>query len=101
MKIAEIHKPIARRKLKTSLGQDIHIVIGCPEPFEDTDYFCPYSIEFNNSTMYGYAGGVDEIQSIQLCINKIGYLLKSLADDNCVELHWLDGKAGDIGIPTY
>lgn len=102
MKISSITNPIAHRTLKTNLGEDVFVVMGSPEPFDDErDYFCPFSIEFKGSTHYGYAGGVDAFQATQLCMYRIGIRLQSMTDNDGLGIRWLDGEAGEFGFPKH
>ncbi|ANO52664.1 DUF6968 family protein [Woeseia oceani] len=100
MKITEISKPIATRKL--SVGSEAVVVtIGKPELFEDgNDYYCPYAIDFLGKKKMSYAGGADAVQAIQLAMQKIGVDLAYLKTPSNERVTWMSDSPGETGFPA-
>ncbi len=84
------------------LGTDkIVVLIGIPQKFPDgPDYYCPYQINGIGSEKVRYAGGVDSIQALQLCLNLISYDLDYYQHEVDYEITWEAGQEkGDLGFP--
>jgi hypothetical protein len=99
MKIDSIRDVIATRQLH--LGADsVHVSLGLPIPFPDNlDFYCPYAISYRGVTRYGYAGGVDAIQALQLTMVRVGIDLQHLAKSSGLQISWLLDTPGDTGFP--
>lgn len=101
MKINSITEPVAIRKLKYSVGnneKEVTVTIGKPVPFDDKqDFYCPYCIQYEEEKKFGYVGGVDAIQALELSFRKIGSELFILKSKKSIEMTWLGGEKGDAG----
>ena len=98
MNIQQIDAPIAERKL--TMGNDtVIVVIGKPQPFEDGEYYCPYSIDISGKIKFSYAGGVDAVQALQLTMKKIGVDLDYFSTLEDKPITWLS-DTGSTGFPV-
>lgn len=104
MNLASVGEVIATRKLylvhdKESV-KEILIFLGKPQPFQNSsDFYCPYQITGIGDEKVRYAGGVDEIQAIQLVLKMIGAELYTSEEAKFDKLRWLDKTDGDLGFP--
>ena len=90
MKIEKINNPIAQRTLQMG-GENITVVVGKPETFEDgQDFYCPYSIKYGERNRMSYAGGVDSVQALRLAMKKIHVDLSYLSESEKRPFSWLD-----------
>jgi hypothetical protein len=90
MKIEKIDDSIGTRTLKIG-NKNIIINIGRPNLFEDgSDFYCPYSIEYDQKKKFQYAGGVDSIQAIQLAMKKIKAYLIFISESEKMPISWLE-----------
>lgn len=96
--IENIGVVIATRDLK--LGDNtVTVILGRPEKFpEGVDYYCPFQIQGMGSDKIRYAGGVDAIQALMLCLKMIGAVLYTTKAVKEGKLTWEAGSdVGDLG----
>jgi hypothetical protein len=92
----EITQPIAMRKLSFG-SEEVTVVLGMPQPVEDSDFLCPYEISYSGHTRKGYAIGVDGVQAIQLAMKKIASDLLHLSTASGIPISGKRGDPGDTG----
>lgn len=79
----------------------ILIKIGKPEKYpESQDYYCPYQIIGLGSEKVKYAMGIDQIQAIQLTMERIGSVLYTSKEGRENSLRWIGDENGDLGFPV-
>ncbi len=94
---SEITQPIALRKLSFG-SEEVTVVLGMPQPVEDSDFLCPYEISCSGHTRKGYAIGVDGVQAIQLAMRKIASDLLHMSKVSGMPISWeMGGRPGDTG----
>lgn len=95
-------KIIATRKFFLN-NKEIHLSIGMPKKFSDSDdYYCPYIFKGIGSEEIKFAGGVDSLQALQLCIKAISYEFNYLDKEVKSKITWEAGsKEGDLGLLNY
>ncbi len=105
--IKEISEAIAERYLYLEGQPDmkIRVRIGKPQrvtsPQRNDFVFCPYQIIGIGDEKVRSAGGVDEVQALQLAMVMIGselYFLLNRKYDG--KIRWDAGKDGDLGFPV-
>jgi hypothetical protein len=105
--IKEISQIIAERHLYLE-GQpetSIRVLIGKPQtlpgPSKNDFVLCPYQILGIGDEKVRSAGGVDEVQALQLVMEMIGSeLYFKLNRKYGGKLRWEAGKEGDLGFPV-
>jgi hypothetical protein len=92
----EIIQPIAMRKLSFG-SEEVTVVLGMPQPVEDSDFLCPYEISYGGQIKKGYAIGIDGVQAIQLAMRKIASDLLHISTASGIPISWKMGDPGDTG----
>jgi hypothetical protein len=105
--IKEISEVIAQRclSLEDQPDTNIRILLGKPQhvasPSNDDFVLCPYQIVGIGDEKVRSAGGVDEVQALQLAMEMIGSELYFKLNRNYGgKLRWEAGKEGDLGFPV-
>jgi hypothetical protein len=105
--IKEIGQVIAERRLylEGQPGTNIRVLIGRPQRLpsaSNKDFvLCPYQILGIGDEKVRSAGGVDEVQGLQLAMEMIGSELYFKLNRKCAgKLRWEAGKGGDLGFPV-
>jgi len=79
---------------------EVRVSVGMPQPFEDLrDYWVPYRISGSGIEKEFYAGGIDEIQALQLALVSIGSELQALSRKLGGRLKWNTEEAY-LGFPS-
>ena len=100
MELKHIEPVIAARQLSLVSGGSVVVRIGAPRPFPEGDNsYCPFEILGLSPEVKSWAGGVDDIQSLQLALDKIGIILASRNRDAEDRLYWLTEGDPDLGFP--
>lgn len=99
MDLQNVGEIVGSRKIEM-VSQDgireVMVQLGKPQPFPDSSgFFCPIQIVGVGDEKVRYAGGVDEIQSLQLALTMAGVLLETLAPEIRARLRWKGNK--DLG----
>lgn len=105
--IKEIREAVAERRLYIE-GQpntSIRVLVGKPQKApgasEDDLVLCPYQILGIGDEKVRSAGGVDEVQALQLAMGMIGSELYFKLNRHCGgKLRWEGGRDGDLGFPV-
>jgi hypothetical protein len=105
--IKEISQVIAERRLylEDQPESSIRILLGKPQrvpsPSNKDFVLCPYQILGIGDEKVRSAGGVDEVQALQLAMEMIGSeLYFKLNRRYNGKLRWEAGKQGDLGFPV-
>jgi hypothetical protein len=105
--INEISEVIAERHfyLEGTPNRNIRVLIGKPQkvanPSNGDLVFCPYQVLGIGDEKVRSAGGVDEVQALQLAMEMIGSELYFKLNRKCGgKLRWEAGKEGDLGFPV-
>ena len=92
MELRDVGEVIGSRKFEiTSMdgNREAILQLGRPQPFPDSSgFFCPIQIVGAGDEKVRYAGGIDEIQSLQLALRMAGVLLETLAPEIRAKLRW-------------
>ena len=92
MDLRDVGEVIGSRKFEiasTDGNGEVILQLGKPQPFPDSSgFFCPIQIVGAGDEKVRYAGGVDEIQSLQLALRMAGVLLETLAPETRATLRW-------------
>ena len=107
LEIKEISQVVAERLLYLDgePGTRIRVLVGRPQtlpgPSNNNVVLCPYQILGVGDEKVRSAGGVDEIQALQLAMEMIGSeLYFKLNRKYGGKLRWEAGKQGDLGFPV-
>jgi Domain of unknown function (DUF6968) len=99
MELTNVGEIVASRKidLVTDEGTiDVTVLLGKPRPYPDSSgFFCPLQIVGVGDEKVRYAGGFDEVQSLQLALKMVGVLLETLEPETRARLQW--NGSGDLG----
>lgn len=105
--ISEISEVVAERRLYLEGEPDTNICVrlGRPQkissPTSGDVVLCPYQILGIGDEKVRSAGGVDEIQALQLAMEMVGSELYFKLNRKCGgKLRWEAGKGGDLGFPV-
>jgi len=80
-------------------SKEVVVRLGKPQPFPDfSGFFCPIQIVGAGDEKVRYAGGHDEMQSLQLALRMAGVLLETLDPEIRARLRW--NGTEDLGFPT-
>jgi Domain of unknown function (DUF6968) len=100
MDLKDVGEIIGSREFEIALvdgSREVILHLGKPRPFPDSSgFFCPIQIVGVGDEKVRYAGGVDEIQSLQLALRMAGVLLETLAADVRANLRWKGNT--DLGL---
>ncbi len=81
----------------------ILVKIGKPEKYPGSqDYYCPYQIiglELESDKVK-YAMGIDQIQAVQLTMERIGAVLYTSKEYKEKSLRWIEDENCDLGFPV-
>ncbi|MGF6494478.1 hypothetical protein ABIE56_002674 [Luteibacter sp. 621] len=89
----ELGQVIASRSLELD-GREISLLIGIPRPFsDDVNFYCPFQLKGYGDERVRYAGGVDAMQALILCIDMASVYLETRPETLAGRLTWL-GKIG-------
>lgn len=101
MDFGPIDPIIAVRKLSRSDGGSVTVRIGQPRPFAEGDNsYCPFEIIGLDYEVFSRAGGVDDVQALQLAIKNIGVILEVYNRETGGSVYWLTEGDPDLGFPT-
>ncbi len=102
MDLKDVGEVIGLRKIEIVSedgNREVVVQLGKPQPFPDSSgFFCPIQIVGVGDEKVRYAGGVDEIQSLQLALKMAGVLLETLAPEIRGKLRWKGND--DLGFQT-
>jgi hypothetical protein len=105
--IKEIGEVVAERRLylEGEPNTSIRVLVGKPQKApgtsEDDLVLCPYQILGIGDERVRSAGGVDEVQALQLAMGMIGSeLYFKINRQHGGKLRWEGGKEGDLGFPV-
>jgi hypothetical protein len=92
MDLKDVSEVIGSRKFEIASmdgSREVILQLGRPQPFPDSSgFFCPIQIVGVGDERLRYAGGVDEVQSLQLALRMAGVLLETLAPEIRAKLRW-------------
>ena len=78
----------------------VSVLIGKPEPAEDSGYKCCFQVIGIGSQETKLARGSDSIEALQSAIVLAGASLDNLNREVGGKLKWNGGSAGDLGFPS-
>jgi hypothetical protein len=92
MELNDVGEIIASRRIEL-LSEDgtneVLVRLGKPQPFPDSSgFFCPIQIVGAGDEKVRCAGGLDEIQSLQLALRMASVLLETLDPETRARLRW-------------
>jgi len=100
MDLRDVGEVIGSRKFEIPSvdgNTEVTLRLGKPQPFPDSSgFFCPVQIVGLGDEKVRYAGGIDEIQSLQLALRMAGVLLETVAPEIRAKLRWKGNK--DLGL---
>jgi hypothetical protein len=92
MDLKDVGEVIGSRRFEIASmdgNREVILQLGKPQPFPDSSgFFCPIQIVGVGDERVRYAGGIDEIQSLQLALRMAGVLLETLAPEIRAKLRW-------------
>lgn len=101
MDFGPIDPIIAVRRLSRTDGGSVLIRIGKPRPYPEGDNsYCPFEIVGLEYEISSRAGGVDDVQSLQLAIERIGITLNTYNQETGGNLFWFTEGDPDLGFPN-
>lgn len=78
----------------------VSVLIGKPEPAEDSGYKCCFQVIGMGSQETKLARGSDSIEALQSAIVLAGASLRNLNQQVGGKLNWNGGSSGDLGFPS-
>jgi hypothetical protein len=103
MQLTSIGQLFATRTLKLTDNNSTRVVmieIGKPLKFSDgEDYYCPYQIIGLGDEKVNWCGGIDEVQALLLCLEKIGICLTDSEEYAQGKLSWIGSEHSILGFP--
>lgn len=103
MHLTDIGQVVASRMLTLTDNNSNRLVtvsIGRPEKFTDSEgFYCPFKITGLGDESVNWCGGIDEVQSLLLALERIGIVLTDTDEYKQGNLVWVGSDKGKLGFP--
>jgi hypothetical protein len=103
MELDDVGEIVASRKIELLSepgSKEVLVRLGKPQPFPDSSgFFCPIQVVGAGDEKVRYAGGLDEIQSLQLALRMASVLLETLDPKIRARLRWNGSQDLGFAVP--